>query len=225
MAKRKLKKFREVAEMPHVFQNFSFHEPQLKNHLGEPVDMKGRWHEYFGNDNPITLELACGKGEYTVGLARMYPDRNFIGLDIKGNRIWRGGKTVEEENLTNAAFVRTRIELIANFFGKDEVSEIWITFADPFINSNPNRRLTSSWYLEEYRKICKPGTVINLKTDDPTLFNFTKEVIAEQKLEILECDEHIYTHGEVTGPLSIKTHYEGLNISRSNEIKYLKFVL
>ena len=211
--------------MPYVFQNFSFEQPQLINHRQEEVDMKGRWQEFFGNTKPITLELACGKGEYTVGLARMYPDRNFIGIDIKGNRIWRGGKTIEEENLQNAAFVRTRIELIAHFFGPNEVSEIWITFPDPFVNSNPNRRLTSPWYLNEYRKVCKPGTIINLKTDDPTLFEYTREVIAEQGLEVLEHNDHIYDGTEPQGPLSIRTYYEGLNISRSNKVKYLKFVL
>lgn len=225
MAKRKLKKFREVAQMPNVFQNFSFHHPQLVNSNNQDVNMQGRWAEHFGNHNPITLELACGRGEYTVGLARMYPDRNFIGLDIKGTRIWMGAKQALEEPLPNVAFVRTRIELIDHFFGPTEVSEIWITFADPFLGSSPNRRLTSPVFLERYRKICKPDSIIHLKTDDPTLFNYSVEVAQQQQLPINQLQEHIYEHGTPQGPLAIRTYYEGLNISESNQIKYLQYRL
>lgn len=224
--KNKLKKFREVAQMPNVFQNFSFHEPQLVDNTNTNIDLRGKWKsDYFKNDNPITLELACGRGEYSVGLAQMFPDRNFIGIDIKGTRIWMGAKNALEQQLQNVAFIRTRIELVEHFFGQAEVDELWITFPDPFLKGNPNRRLTSSQFLERYRKICKPGAIINLKTDDPTLFDFTKEVIAEEKLELLAISEDIHKDGIAQNELSIKTYYEGLDISGSNVIKYLRFVL
>lgn len=226
MGKRKLKKFREVAQMPNVYQNFSFHHPQLVDSSGHEVDMKGQWHShFFKNENPITLELACGRGEYTVGLARMFPNRNFIGLDIKGTRIWMGAKEALEEPLPNVAFVRTRIELIEHFFANSEVDEIWITFADPFLGSSPNRRLTSPVFLDRYRNICKKGALIHLKTDDPTLFNYSVSVAQEQQLPIHECQQHIYATGIPQGPLAIKTYYEGLDISKSSEIKYLQFSL
>lgn len=226
MGKNKLKKFREVAQMPNVFQNFSFHEPQLVDNNGNNIDLRGKWKsDYFKNDKPLTLELACGRGEYSVGLAQMFPDRNFIGIDIKGTRIWMGAKNATELELHNVAYVRTRIELVEHFFGEAEVDELWITFPDPFLNANPNRRLTSSQFLERYRKICKPGAIVNLKTDDPTLFDYTKEVLAKEKLEIQVLSEDIHKDGIANNELSIKTYYEGLDISGSNVIKYLRFVL
>lgn len=221
-----MKKFREVAQMPNVFQNFSFHEPQLVDNTNTNIDLRGKWKsDYFKNDNPLTLELACGRGEYSVGLAQMFPDRNFIGIDIKGTRIWMGAKNATKLELHNVAYVRTRIELVEHFFGEAEVDELWITFPDPFLTANPNRRLTSSQFLERYRKICKPGAIVNLKTDDPTLFDYTKEVLAKEKLDILTLSEDIHKDGIANNELSIKTYYEGLDISGSNVIKYLRFVL
>jgi tRNA (guanine-N7-)-methyltransferase len=199
---------------------------QFENVLEYPSDMKGKWKDFFKNEHPVTLELACGKGEYSVGLGRLYPERNFIGIDIKGNRIWRGAKTALDEGLTNVAFLRSHIDKITDYFEPGEVGEIWITFPDPQLRgSRMKKRLTFPKYLRLYQSIIKPGGTINLKTDSPDLYHFTKAVIDLYDLELLVDDDNIYAKGTVSAELSIKTHYEGLDIAGSNRIHYLRFRL
>ncbi|MCB0643425.1 MAG: tRNA (guanosine(46)-N7)-methyltransferase TrmB, partial [Phaeodactylibacter sp.] len=185
MSKRnKLYKFAEIQRFPNVFENFEPINPVLQGANGEIIDMKGKWLEnYFKNDRPITLELACGRGEYTLGLARRYPERNFIGVDVKGARIWQGARIALEEDLQQVAFLRTRIEIIPQFFEPGEIDEIWITFPDPFVrNSKANRRLTAAPFLERYAKVLKPGGILHLKTDATDLYEFSLEVLANNKL-------------------------------------------
>lgn len=196
------------------------------NVLEYPKEMKGKWKDFFKNDNPITLELACGKGEYSVGLGRLYPQRNFIGIDLKGNRIWRGAKTALEEDLHNVAFLRSHIDKITDYFAPGEVKEIWITFPDPQLRgSHMKKRLTYPRFLRLYRQVLAPDAPINLKTDSPDLYTFTKAVIGLYDLDLLADDDNIYAKGEVSPELSIKTHYEGLDIAGSNRIHYLRFRL
>ncbi|RMD91677.1 MAG: tRNA (guanosine(46)-N7)-methyltransferase TrmB, partial [Calditrichaeota bacterium] len=181
MSKNKLAKFAELETFSNVFQNFTPLQPALTS-CGRKVDFKGRWSEdYFANSQPLVLELACGKGDYSVNLARQYPEKNFIGVDVKGNRLWTGAKNAMDEELSNVAFVRTRIEQLDLFFGPNEVSEIWITFPDPFPRkSRALKRLTSPRFLNIYRKVCKPGAQIHLKTDAVNLFDYTLEVLEEE---------------------------------------------
>ena len=194
--------------------------------LQYPEGIAGNWHKHFGNSNPVTLELACGKGEYTVGLARLYPRRNFIGVDVKGNRIWVGAKKAITENLENVAFLRSQIERITEFFASAEVSEIWITFPDPQLRySKAKKRLTHPRFLRLYQKILKPGGIIHLKTDSPNLYRFTKEVLNRYNCTVLADIDDVYAHQEVSDELSIKTHYEALDIAQSNRIHYLSFTL
>lgn len=224
----KLQKFAEVLAFPNVYENFDAKNPILTSTGGTTVHLKGKWsQQHFKNNNPITLELACGKGDYTLGLARLYPQRNFIGVDIKGARIWRGAKTALEENLGNVAFLRTRIELIAHFFDKGEVAEIWITFPDPFLrNSKANRRLTSKLFLEQYKKILAHGGLVHLKTDEPNLYNFTLEVLSENEdYELCYHDNDIYSKPLPTPELELKTFYELQHLAAGKTIKYVRFQL
>lgn len=186
--------------------------------------LRGLWNrDFFCNDFPITLELGCGKGEYTVGLARRYPRRNFIGLDIKGARMWTGAKSVEEEKIGNAAFLRTSIELIDKFFAPGEVSELWITFPDPQMQKC-RKRLTSARFLESYRRIMGPDGIVNLKTDSPFLFEFTRRLVAENGLEVLRQTEDLYAEGEALEEArSIQTYYERQWLSRGKKIKLISF--
>lgn len=196
----------------------------FSNVMEYPQDMQGKWHQFFGNQSPITLELACGKGEYAVGLARMYPERNFIGIDIKGNRIWRGAKTALEEGLKHVAFIRSHIDKITDYFLPGEVSEIWITFPDPQLReSRSKKRLTHPRFLRLYKKILAAGGSIHLKTDSPDLFRFTLDVIDLYQLEIIEQSDHIYQEEQVKPELLIKTHYESLDIAQSNRVHYIEF--
>lgn len=198
----------------------------FSNVLEHPQWMKGKWEEYFKNNHPITLELACGKGEYAVGLGKLFPERNFIGVDIKGNRIWRGAKTALDAGLHNVAFVRTIIDQIPDYFGKDEVSEIWITFPDPQLRfSKAKKRLTHPKFLRLYQQILIPGGLINLKTDSPDLYQFTKTVINLFQLELLHDTDDVYSAAAISDELSIKTYYESLDIAKSNRIHYLQFRL
>ncbi len=194
-----------------------------------PFDMKGKWREmYFHNDNPIVLELGCGKGEYTVELAKLYPEMNFIGVDIKGARMWTGAKKAIEENQKNVAFLRTNIEIIDRFFAQDEVQEIWLTFSDPQMK-NPRKRLTSTYFMNRYRHFLVDGGVIHLKTDSNFLFTYTTYMVEENKLPVLFRTEDLYHHegiDEVTRKiLSIQTYYESMWIERGLNIKYMKFGL
>ena len=219
-SKNKLKRFKENETFENVFQ------PTREEVVSGAFVLKGKWNsDFFKNDNPIVLELGCGKGEYSVGLAALYPDKNFIGIDIKGARFWRGAKTAVENGLNNVAFIRTQIELIDNLFAENEVDEIWITFPDPFLREGKaNKRLTSSRFLNEYRKIIKPGGILHLKTDDPTLYEFTLETLQQDNQCVIHiADENIYSKPFPIPELAIKTKYEGMNISGSNTIKWIKF--
>lgn len=194
-----------------------------------PFTMKGHWREqYFHNDNPIVLELGCGKGEYTVGLARMYPNINFIGVDIKGARIYTGAKQALEENLPNVAFLRTSIEIIDRFFGQDEVQEIWLTFSDPQMK-NVHKRLTSTFFMNRYRHFLINNGLIHLKTDSNFLFTYTTYMVEKNSLPVLLRTEDLYhTDGldDLTREiLGIHTYYENQWIERGLSIKYMKFEL
>ena len=196
------------------------------NVLQYPVGMPGKWNDFFKNYNPLTLELACGKGEYTIGLATFYPNRNFIGVDIKGNRIYAGAVTGLRNNLTNAAFLRTHIDKIDTYFLPGEVSEIWITFPDPQLRtSRAKKRLTHPRYLRLYQSILKPGGVVHLKTDSPALFYFTKLIADLYELNIMDISEDVYARPDNSNDMDIKTHYEKLDIAASNKIYYIKFSL
>ncbi|MCU0320815.1 MAG: tRNA (guanosine(46)-N7)-methyltransferase TrmB [Chitinophagaceae bacterium] len=198
----------------------------FKNVLQYPENMLGNWHAFFKNNNPITLELACGKGEYSVGLGSMYSNRNFIGVDIKGNRIWRGAKNAIEQQLTNVAFLRTEIDKINLYFTANEISEIWITFPDPQLRlSKAKKRLTHPKFLRLYQQILQPNGLIHLKTDSPDLYEFTKTVIKLYELELLVDYNDTYSVPEIQQELKIKTHYEKLDIAKSNRIHYLQFRL
>jgi tRNA (guanine-N7-)-methyltransferase len=191
-----------------------------------PVNAKGTWNAYFKNDNPITLELACGKGEYAVGLGKMHPNRNFIGIDIKGNRIWRGATNALELGLTNVAFIRSLIDKVPDYFNPSEIDEIWITFPDPQLRgSKAKKRLTHPKFLRLYQQILKPGGTIHLKTDSPDLYQFTKLVINLFELPLLVDMDNVYAGANIKPELHIKTHYEGLDIAGSNRIHYLSFTI
>lgn len=221
MGKNKLKKFGEIATMEFVHQ-YPF--ARLQN---EGFPLRGRWHEeFFHNDNPIVLELGCGKGEYTVGLARRRPDVNYIGIDIKGARMWTGACMARNENLTNVSFIRTDIELIPHFFAPGEVSEIWITFPDPQMKK-VRKRLTGTRFMELYRKVLRPDGLIHLKTDSPFLYTYTRLMTALNHLPVVtDCaDVHsdpVLSQDEI---LRIRTHYEQQWIERGLAIKYLLFNL
>ncbi|MFK7933769.1 MAG: tRNA (guanosine(46)-N7)-methyltransferase TrmB [Saprospiraceae bacterium] len=221
----KLKKFAEILTFPNVYENVDMKNPRIEDTAQQVIEMKGKWNEkHFKNDHPITLELACGRGEYTLQLARKYPNRNFIGVDIKGARIWQGAKIALEEKLDNAAFLRTRIELIEHFFTKGEVSEIWITFPDPFLrNSKSNRRLTSPPFLDRYQKFLDPAGFIHLKTDSPELYEFTLETESEyDKIEMLYNDDDIYSKQLPMAELDFKTYYEKMHLANGKTIKYVR---
>ena len=212
MGHKKLIRFEAIKGFPNVLQY--------------PEGMQGQWHGFFKNNNPVTLELACGKGEYTVGLARLYKDRNFTGVDLKGNRLYVGAKQCLAEGLSNAAFMRTQIDKINNYFSKGEVAAIWITFPDPQLRtSKAKKRLTHPRFLRLYQEILSKDGFIHLKTDSPDLYQFTKLVIDLYKLEVTEDYDNVYEQAVISPELQIKTHYEGLDIAQSNRIHYLKFRL
>ena len=190
-----------------------------------PFDMKGNWNrDFFKNENPIVLELGCGRGEYTVGLARRYADKNFIGVDIKGARMWTGATEALNEGLTNAAFLRTNIEIIDRFFAPGEVSEIWLTFSDPQMKK-ATKRLTSTYFMERYRKFLVPGGLIHLKTDSNFMFTYTKYMIEANQLPVEFMTDDLYHSGMDDDILSIRTYYEQQWLDRGLNIKYIKFRL
>lgn len=218
MAKNKLQKFADMATYNHVFQ-YPF--AVLKE---QGFDMRGKWNEeFFHNDNPIVLELGCGKGEYAVGLARRYPNKNFIGVDIKGARMWSGASEARAEGIQNVAFLRTHIELITHFFAPGEVSEIWITFPDPQMKKT-RKRLTSTRMIELYREILKENGIIHLKSDSPFLYTYTRAMVQENHFPILIDTDDLYNSGIDDDILSIKTFYEQQWLERGKSIKYIKFV-
>ena len=219
MSKGKLAKFADMASYPHVFEY-----PFAK--LEEAAcPLRGRWHaEVFGNTNPIVLELGCGRGEYAVGLARRYPECNFVGVDIKGARMWTGATESLREGLKNVAFLRTNIEIIDRFFAADEVSEIWLTFSDPQMKK-PTKRLSSSFFLERYRKFLKDGGLVHLKTDSNFLYTYTRLLIEENQLPVQVQTDDLYHSGQADEILSIQTYYEQQWLDRGMNIKYIKFAL
>jgi len=226
--KNKLKKFADLSTFHNVFQNHDIRQPELIDANNEKVEMKGNWNtRYFKNEHPIVLELACGKGEYSVGMAKQNPDTNYIGVDIKGNRIWQGATDAMDLDLKNVAFLRTRIEQIELFVAPNEVDEIWITFADPFLKKGKsNRRLTSPPFLDRYRKILKPGGLVHLKTDEKRLSDFTLEVIeADPATNLLYYKEDIYSEPLDFPELEIKTYYEKMHLVKGKTIKYLRFTI
>ncbi len=210
MGQKKLLRFREIKTFPNV--------------LEYPENIKGNWNGFFQNRNRITVELACGKGEYTTGMATLYPLRNFIGVDIKGNRIWRGAKTAVDGSLNNVAFLRTEIGRITNYFARDEVDEIWITFPDPQLRlSRIKKRLTHPSFLRQYKQCLSPDGLVNLKTDSPEFYRFTRNVINLYNLELLADYENLYNQESIPEELLIQTHYEGLDIAKSKRVHYLQF--
>ena len=223
MGKGKLAKFADMETYENVFQ---YPYSVIEN---VPFEMKGKWCEtYFKNQNPIVLELGCGKGEYTIELAKLYPDVNFIGVDIKGARMWTGATQALTEGLKNVAFLRTNIEIIDRFFAENEVQEIWLTFSDPQMK-NPRKRLTSTWFLNRYRHFLVDNGIIHLKTDSNFLYTYTSLLIEKNSLPVEEKTVDLY-HSSHLSPLtsqllSIQTYYESMWIARGLNIKYLKYRL
>lgn len=235
MSKGKLAKFADMARYENVFQ----YPYSVVEHV--PFEMKGHWHEqYFHNDNPIVLELGCGKGEYTVELAKLYPQMNFIGVDIKGARMWTGATQAIQEGLRNVAFLRTNIEIIERFFSEDEVQEIWLTFSDPQMK-NPRKRLTSTYFMCRYRKFLRDYGVIHLKTDSNFLFTYTTYMVEKNHLPVLFRTEDLYSQDVLDSltslqdpstpnrldpnVLKIQTYYEKMWLERGLNIRYMKFSL
>lgn len=211
MAQKKLFRFSEIKKFHNVHEY--------------PVGMKGSWKNFFQNDHPVTLELACGRGEYTVGLAKLHPENNYIGIDIKGNRMYIGAKKALSDGLSNVAFLRTQIEMLPEYFEPNEIYEIWITFPDPHLRtSKAKKRLTHPRFLRSYQQILKSGGSIHLKTDSPQLYQFTKKVIDKYKLKLHKDIDDVKNKSEMP-ELKIQTHYEGLDIAKSSTIYYLSFAL
>ncbi len=212
MAQKKLLRFTQIKSFSNV--------------LEYPENMQGNWKDFFNNNNPIVLELACGKGEYTVGLSALYPEKNFIGVEIKGNRLWAGAKISLANKTINVAFLRTQIDKINQYFKINEVEEIWITFPDPHLRkSKARKRLTHPKFLRLYKQIIKPDGLIHLKTDSPDLYYFTKMVIELYDLKIVTDYNNLYEEKDIKPDLKIKTHYESLDIAKSNTVFYLCFLL
>jgi tRNA (guanine-N7-)-methyltransferase len=221
VGKNKLARWNELATLNNVFQ------PETDAVIGKDHQVKGTWKKkVFMNLNPLVLELGCGKGEYTVGLATRFPDNNYIGIDIKGARMWRGAKTANENKLPNVAFIRTRIEFINSFFSADEVDEIWITFPDPHSGGrNSNKRLTSPWFLNKYRLFLKDKGLIHLKTDNSELYNYSKKIVLRNELKLVSSTSDLYSQNFSDEILSIKTHYEKIFLKDGLKINYLSFRL
>jgi tRNA (guanine-N7-)-methyltransferase len=212
MGQKKLERFAELKTFSNVLQF--------------PEGMAGKWNDFFRNQHPITLELACGKGEYAVGLGQLYPERNFIGIDLKGNRIWVGARKAMQQGLKNVGFLRIQIDQITEYFSSKEVESIWITFPDPQLRmSKAKKRLTHPKFLRLYQQILIPGGRINLKTDSPDLYQFTKLVIDLYGCNVHTDIDNVFSQQEVSPELAIKTHYESLDIAGSNRIHYLSFSL
>lgn len=221
MGKGKLKKFIQNTTYQHVI------EPEVKEFISIDHPIKGKWNErIFKNNHPIVLELGCGKGEYTVGLSKLFSKKNFIGVDIKGARIWKGATQVENEKITNAAFLRTRIELITSFFVENEVDEIWITFPDPQMKKKrAKKRLSSSVFLSKYQQLLKNNGIVHLKTDSAFLYQYTLKVITLNDLEIVKKTNDLYAEKPIDKTLNIQTHYENLHIDEGENINYICFKL
>lgn len=226
MSKNKLAKFADMATYPHVIEASDI------IHTNQPFPLQGRWHnDFFHNDRPIVLELGCGRGEYTVGLGRLFPDKNFIGIDIKGARMWSGATESLQAGMTNVGFLRTRIEFIDRFFASGEVSELWLTFSDPQMKK-ATKRLTSTYFLERYRRFLADGGLVHVKTDSPFLYSYTNYMIEANGLPVdFRSDDLYHTvlandgDDEVKRILGIQTYYEQQWLDRGLTIKYIKFRL
>lgn len=219
MSKGKLAKFADMASYPHVFE---YPYAEVEN---VPFELKGNWNKnFFKNNNPIVLELGCGRGEYTVGLGRLFPDKNFIGVDIKGSRMWTGATESLKTGMKNVAFLRTNIEIIDRFFAANEVSEVWLTFSDPQMKK-ATKRLTSTFFMERYRSFLVPDGIIHLKTDSNFMYTYTRYMIEENKLPVEVMTEDLYHSGLADEILNIKTYYEQQWLDRGLNIKYIKFNL
>jgi tRNA (guanine-N7-)-methyltransferase len=219
VGKNKLARFAEMETLPNVVQ------APFSEALNTKFKFKGVWkQEFFKNNNPLVLELGCGKGEYTVGLAKRFPEKNFLGVDIKGSRMWVGARQSFNEKILNAAFLRTRIELIDSFFENSEVDEIWITFPDPQLkNKRTKKRLTSSSFLTKYRTFLKKDGIVHLKTDSDPLFNYTRKLLKYNSLPILTETDDLYSTNFADDIRSIRTHYETMFMEKGENITYLKF--
>ena len=218
MAKKKLIHFRENLTFPHLFQP-RYHE------IEEDFRMSSCWgKDFFSNTNPIILELGCGKGEYTIGLAEKYPQKNFIGIDFKGARLWRGAKTVQEKEMKNVAFIRTQVDHVNKFFGPGEISEIWITFPDPQPGKE-RKRLTAPLFLDRYRILLCPEGILHLKTDDLDFYNYTLEIIGQYHHPLLYSTDDLYHSGCSEDVISIRTFYENMWLEIGKKIYYIKFKL
>ncbi len=220
-SKNKLKRFKDNETFSNVFQ------PNREEVLKGKFDQKGRWHEYFKNMNPLVIELGCGKGEYTIGLARAHPEMNFIGIDIKGARLWRGAKTAIEENISNVAFLRTQIELVNHTFAKEEVSEIWLTFPDPQIKYKRRKhRLTNPDFLSMFKEILVPDGILHLKTDSQFLHGYTLGLLQGRGDEVLYANHDIYRNeGSPEAVTGIQTFYENQYLQEGKPITYIQFRL
>jgi len=223
MGKDKLKRFAEVETFDNVFQ------PSFED-INKDFRLKDKWNKEFNNNNPIVLELGCGRGEYTVGLAKQFPNKNFIGIDIKGSRIWRGAKTCVEENIDNVRFIRTKIDFIEKFFANNEINEIWLTFSDPQ-PKRPRKRLTSPLFINRYKNILNKKGVINIKTDSSLLYNYTLDEIKNNNYTILENSSDIYNeliiraNNELISKINIKTFYEQKWLEEEKKIKFISFMI
>ncbi len=218
MPKKKLIHFQENLTFPHLFQ------PRF-DEINECFRLYAKWHkDYFFNENPIILELGCGKGEYTVGLAEKYPENNFIGIDFKGARLWRGAKTVQEKQMKNVAFIRTQVDHINKFFSLGEISEIWITFPDPQPGKE-RKRLTAPVFLDRYKQLLGPEGIIHLKTDDQGFYNYTLEIIDRYHHNLLYSTNDLYHSGFSEDVISIQTYYEKMWLEVGKKIFYIKFKL
>ncbi len=219
MSKGKLQKFADMARYPHVFE----YPYSVVDDV--PFEMKGHWGEsFFGNDRPIVLELGCGRGEYTVGLGRLFPEKNFIGVDIKGARMWSGATESLQAGMKNVAFLRTNIEIIDRFFAPGEVSELWLTFSDPQMKK-ATKRLTSTYFLERYRRFLTDGGLIHVKTDSNFLFTYTRCLLEANRLPAEVLTDDLYHSGQADEILGIRTYYEQQWLARGISIKYIRFRL
>jgi len=218
MGKNKLQRYSDNRGFANVYEHTDFRDE---------TPPKGEWAEkMFGNNKPIVVELACGKGEYTTSLAQSYPDKNFIGIDIKGDRIWKGATRAQEKNLENVRFLRCYIDHLEEFFANGEISEIWITFPDPYLKKgDAKKRLTSPKFLEIYRIVASKDAVVHLKTDSNPLFRFTLDVLTDQELPVLTRYNDLYAESDVSDELRIKTYYEKKHLERGRIIQYVRFLL
>jgi tRNA (guanine-N7-)-methyltransferase len=221
VGKNKLKRFAENETFENLFQ------PIFQEVWNNDFQLKGKWNkDFFKNQNPIVLEVGCGKGEYTVNLAKEYPNKNFIGIDIKGARLWKGAKEATELSMLNVAFIRTRIEHIRSFFAENEVSEIWITFPDPQPRpSKARKRLSSSRFLNYYQNFIKPNGIVHFKTDSQGLHEYTKALVEQNNLKIIHCTNNLYNSSIVSPILTNRTFYESMFLEQGKPITYINFEL